>query len=86
MRNTKFVWLSPLDRCDCCGKRFGASASATMYDAATITGPWANLCQPCFNRLGKGLGTGLGQRYELQTDGQGKTAWVGTAGFEGLNN
>lgn len=52
-------------RCDICKGPF----ESVMYDAKTIPGPWGNLCQGCFITHGLGLGTGLGQRYELQTDG-----------------
>lgn len=37
-----------------------------LYDAKTLAGPWASLCQACFDRYGIGLGTGLGQRYLLR--------------------
>jgi len=33
------------------------------YDGKTVMGPWANMCTPCFERQGVGLGTGRGQRY-----------------------
>jgi len=32
------------------------------YDGATVYGPWAYMCEPCFGRYGVGLGTGRGQR------------------------
>jgi hypothetical protein len=36
------------------------------YDAATVMGPWAYMCQSCFELNGTGkLGLGLGQRLEL---------------------
>ncbi len=90
MRRPVVIWTSPLECCDECSKRFGRGpdASPVMYDAATKFGPWGNFCEPCFKRLGKGLGTGLGQKYELQ-DIQGeepKRAWIATAGIEGIVN
>lgn len=37
-------------------------AVPAMYDAKTKQGPWANLCQECYDKWGVGLGTGLGQK------------------------
>ena len=31
-------------------------------DGATVMGPWANMCEPCFDMYGVGLGLGKGQR------------------------
>ena len=36
-----------------------------IYDAKTIHGPWAYMCEHCFKASGKGLGTGLGQKYSI---------------------
>jgi hypothetical protein len=41
-----------------------------LYDAQTKSGLWAVLCQRCFSAYGIGLGTGKGQKYEKQPDGQ----------------
>lgn len=69
---TKNKWLSPVPEvCDMCKSKFGKH----FYDAATIYGPWANLCEPCFDTFGKGLGIGLGQKYVTKTR-------EGVAGFE----
>lgn len=35
------------------------------YDGATVFGPWAYMCGPCFKKFGVGLGTGRGQRLVL---------------------
>jgi hypothetical protein len=35
------------------------------YDAKTRSGPWAYLCEECYERVGVGLGTGRGQRLLL---------------------
>lgn len=32
------------------------------YDAKTLMGPWAFMCEEAYQRYGRGLGTGLGQR------------------------
>lgn len=41
--------------CDICGK-------PAEYDGRTIQGPWAYMCESCFNTHGVGLGTGIGQK------------------------
>lgn len=33
-----------------------------VYDGKTKSGPWANMCEPCFTIHGVGLGEGRGQR------------------------
>jgi len=58
MENT--VWTSPLDQCQLCDGDY----NGVMYDAKTQRG-WANMCQPCFEEFGIGLGIGFGQRYDL---------------------
>jgi len=47
-----------LPNCDFCGQ-------VANYDAKTKLRAWANMCQICFDDLGVGLGTGLGQRLVL---------------------
>ncbi len=48
-----------LPTCDFCGK-------TAAYDAATQMGPWAYMCQSCFDVNGTGeLGLGKGQRLVL---------------------
>lgn len=36
------------------------------YDAKTVFGPWAYLCEECFEHVGTGLGLGKGQRLKLR--------------------
>jgi hypothetical protein len=36
------------------------------YDAKTTLGPWANLCETCFQRYGVGLGLGKGQELIVE--------------------
>ena len=64
--------------CDLCSRPLGAGQgkSKTFYDAKTRMGPWGCLCQGCFRTNGLGVGTGLGQRFELRPDGR----WHKTAG------
>jgi len=50
------VKVTSLPKCDTCG-------DTALYDAKTVMGPWANLCDMCFNTYTTGqLGLGLGQR------------------------
>jgi hypothetical protein len=55
-------WMGPPPAaCDTCD----TPITTKFYDAATVMGPWANMCPSCFT-LGPGrgkLGTGLGQEY-----------------------
>ncbi len=62
---TEFALSQPLN-CDLCG----LSILAVFIDGKTAGGPWANMCPYCHRGNGGKLGTGLGQRYELQTDGR----------------
>lgn len=39
-----------------------------LYDGKTTHGPWANMCQVCFEAVGVGLGTGRGQRLLLASE------------------
>lgn len=56
---SKEVKVLSLPNCDFCGQ-------VANYDGQTILGSsWANMCQSCFETLGKGLGLGLGQRLVL---------------------
>jgi hypothetical protein len=60
------VKMSVIPPCDLCGhfvsqgKQFETKPAA--YDAATIMGSWAYLCEEHFASYGLGLGTGRGQR------------------------
>lgn len=50
--------------CDVCMEPF----SDVVYDAKTKHGPWAFMCQACFDKIGpKKLGVGLGQKYSTTT-------------------
>lgn len=59
-------WLSPVRNCDLCH----TSIRVTFVDGKTRGGPWALMCIACFSYHGVGLGTGHGQRYKK--DGQGE--------------
>jgi len=57
---TTMVKMQTLPDCDFCGKTAG-------YDAKTVMGPWAYMCQSCFDLNGAGsLGLGWGQRLVLE--------------------
>jgi len=70
---TSKFWLGkPPVACDLCS----AGIETQFFDAKTHKGPWGNLCPKCFAAEGRGLGTGLGQRYDLNEDGH----WEKTGG------
>lgn len=48
-----------LPSCDVCKEQ-------ATYDAKTVFGAWANLCQTCFNSFGIKLGLGYGQRLVVR--------------------
>lgn len=66
MPNLVYWAGTPPVRCDICHKALGA----TFFDARAQTGHWGCLCQTCYTVHGVGLGTGLGQKYEVQDDGR----------------
>ena len=50
-------------RCDIC--RMSIRGEALRFvDGKTVFGPWADMCIPCHEGNGVGLGTGRGQLYE----------------------
>jgi len=50
----------------------------TFYDAfIPAYGCWACVCEDCARKFGIRLGTGFGQRYDLQADGH---TWLKTEG------
>lgn len=56
-------WLGNT-KCDICGKE----CEEVLYDAAIRLGPWAIMCEDCFNKFGKGLGIGIGQEYVMNNE------------------
>jgi len=49
-------------KCDyCCQEK-------AQYDAKTKHGPWAYLCEECFQKIGVGLGLGKGQKLERNNE------------------
>lgn len=55
---------------------FGSAIGGVFIDGATIHGPWAIMNTISHKVHGRGLGTGLGQRYEYQEGGR----WLKTGG------
>lgn len=43
-------------KCDFCYRK------EAKYDGRTCLGCWANMCEDCFPKVGKGLGLGKGQK------------------------
>jgi len=73
----QIYWLSPLGRFDDFDDPYDLSVGGVMYDAKTKMGPWANMTEKSFCEHGVGkLGTGLGQKYEMQENGK----WMKVAG------
>ena len=54
------VTVDKFPKCDFCPTE--VVDSAARYDAKTMGGPWANMCERHFEAHGVGLGTGQGQR------------------------
>jgi len=62
MPNT-WVVVSEIRNCDMCHQDPPVPAYA---DGKTTFGPWANMCKPCFEIHGVGLGLGMGQELLLE--------------------
>ena len=63
-------WLGELGGFDDFGLPYGTRPGPIMYDARTAPGPWANMTPVSFDLHGGRIGQGLGQKYELQSDGR----------------
>lgn len=48
-------------KCDFCKAK-------ALYDAKLSFGPWANLCQDCFDKYECSLGLGKGQKLENENE------------------
>ena len=59
--NNTWVVVDKIPNCNMCKE-----ITPAYVDGATVMGPWANMCEPCFDMYGVGLGLGKGQR--LLTD------------------
>jgi hypothetical protein len=54
--------VASLPNCDIHKYELNVTDVPANYDGKTTHGPWANMCEDCFERYGIGLGTGLGQK------------------------
>jgi hypothetical protein len=69
------IYINPVNNCNLCNAEF--DGSGPMYDARLLPySTWANLCEDCFTTHNCKLGTGYGQKYELQELDDDKGAWV----------
>lgn len=57
-----FAKISKIPKCDFCKEE-------AKFDAKTVFGPWAYLCERCFGKYGIGLGLGLGQVLQKRDEG-----------------
>ena len=53
--------MHTVGECNLCAKE----RLSEFVDGKTRMGPWANMCLPCFRKVGVGLGVGRGQRYAM---------------------
>jgi hypothetical protein len=59
--------LSTRPDCDVHKHDLGETVPA-YYDGKTVMGPWAYMCESCFQRVGVGLGLGRGQRLVVRDE------------------
>lgn len=64
MEKPKKKWLGDPPFCDFCGEW---TAGSTFVDGKTKMGPWAVMCEGCFEKFGVGVGPGSGQRFSTDT-------------------
>lgn len=56
------AYVASLPECDIHKHELMIEGVPASYDGKTKHGPWAMMCQSCFEQNGIGLGTGRGQR------------------------
>ena len=77
LKATIKVWFGEVpSNCDLCRIHIKDS----FVDGRTSRGPWACMCVSCHDRYGVGLGTGRGQRYEVQQWGGDNPRWIKVQG------
>lgn len=59
------VKVATIPMCDVHKYELGDPNVPAKYDGKTWMGPWANMCEECFETHGTGLGLGRGQRLVL---------------------
>ena len=52
------------------GVPFTMAEGEVVYDAKTTHGPWGTMTETSYQLYGIGLGTGLGQKYRRQANGE----------------
>jgi len=57
------VIVNKLPQCDTCFAYKRLVGIPAAYDGKTKKGPWAYMCQECFEIYGVGLGLGKGHRF-----------------------
>lgn len=66
--NGEEVILQELPMCDTHKYIHGKEDVTARYDGKTTKGPWAFMCEDCFQTYGIGLGVGVGQRLVLASE------------------
>jgi len=69
MKNGTEAIVFRTPECDIHKYDYNEPGVPAVYDAKTDRGPWANMCQECFedHAMFKELGTGKGQRLVLKS-------------------
>lgn len=61
-------WIGDVpEKCDLCRGLMRSHGEHWVDGKVRGFGPWANMCERCFEECGVGLGTGIGQKYNLET-------------------
>jgi hypothetical protein len=69
-------WMGSIGETD----DFGAPIKDVFVDGVTTQGPWAIMSPASHRMYGRGLGTGLGQRYVKVLGSDQKIRWMKTEG------
>jgi hypothetical protein len=70
MEDEKILKVRKSPKCDICLSN-GCEEDA-VYEAQTIFGPWAFLCQKCFDEVGISLELGLGRKIKVPEEDEDK--------------
>ena len=61
-------WVGPApEHCDLCSRPMSEGGTAWIDGKVQGYSSWANMCEKCWRDYGVGLGTGRGQKYDLET-------------------
>lgn len=73
------VAASPPGKCDLC--LCSLEENGLFVDGQIVDGRWSFMCMTCFDKVGVGIGWGVGQLYRLlPPDEEGDRAWASIAG------